>query len=134
MNDPEKKGEGKKLLVIDDDVAFRNLMFDWFSQMGYHVQSVGTGAEGLRIAKETRPGVILLDVMMPNISGIEVLRTLQSDAETAAIPILVLTGSQFDSTLRDLFKQESNCRGLLSKSTALDQISKEVEAIFAKMS
>lgn len=132
MSDSEKKGEIKTLLVIDDDVTFRNLMFDWFSQMGYQVYSAGTGDEGLRAARENRPGLILLDVMMPNVSGIEVLRTLQSDAETASIPILVITGSQFDSTLRDLFNQESNCRGFLTKSTALDQISKEVEVIFAK--
>ncbi len=132
MGDSEKKEEKKKLLVIDDDVAFRSLMVDWFSQMGYQVQSVATGDEGMRAAKETSPGVILLDVMMPNVSGIEVLRTLQSDTETASIPILVLTGSQFDFTLRELFKQESNCSGFLSKSAALDQISREVEAIFAK--
>lgn len=132
MSDSEKKGEIKTLLVIDDDVAFRNLMFDWFSQMGYHVYSADTGDEGLRAARETRPGVILLDVMMPSVSGIDVLRTLQSNTETASIPILVITGSQFDSTMRDLFNQESNCRGFLTKSTALDQISREVEKIFAK--
>ena len=130
MNDTEKTKAMKRILVIDDDVAFRNLMSDWFSQMGHQVYSVGTGSEGLSVAREFRPDVILLDVMMPNISGIEVLRTLQTDAETAAIPILVVTGSHFDATLRDLFKQESNCRGLLSKNTALDQISREVEALF----
>lgn len=122
----------KRLLVIDDDAAFRTLLCDYFSEQGYSVDSAGTGDEGLRLAKELRPDAILLDVMMPNVSGIEVLRSLQSDESTRAIPILVLTGSHFDFTMKDLFKQEGNCRGFLSKTTALNQIAGELEAVLPK--
>ncbi len=120
----------KRILVIDDDKAFSELMKDFFTDQGYMVQCAYTGEEGLKVVKAFNPDVIFLDVMMPGMYGIEVLRHLKEDEKTYAIPVIILTGSNFDFSMKDLFKQEGNCKGFLNKTVELSRIEQELANIF----
>ena len=79
------------VLVIDDDLAARELMQRYLDQQGLHMVGAGSGMEGLRLAKELKPAVITLDVLMPEMDGWAVLTALKADPELASIPVIVAT-------------------------------------------
>ncbi len=81
----------KVLLLVEDDPSIQRLYHDAFSLHGYDVEDAGDGEEGLIKAREVRPSVILLDVMMPKLDGISVLKKLKADPETKDIPVIMLT-------------------------------------------
>ena len=117
------------MLIIDDNVEFRTMVSDYFTDLGYTVEIADNGREGLAKARGLKPDIILLDVMMPDIGGIEVLRNLQTEDDTRNIPVLVITGTFFDKNMSELFRQESNCREFMSKTVELAYLQKKVEAL-----
>ena len=79
------------VLVIDDDPTVHDLMQRFLSREGFRMVAALGGEEGLRLAKELRPAVITLDVLMPGMDGWAVLTALKADAATADIPVIMLT-------------------------------------------
>jgi adenylate cyclase len=79
------------VLVIDDDATARELISDHLKAEGFSVLVAGGGLEGLKLAKELRPTLITLDVMMPDLDGWSVLAALRQDAELAEIPVIMVT-------------------------------------------
>jgi DNA-binding response OmpR family regulator len=88
---PEVKTGGDTILVIDDDMAVRDLMSRSLTKLGFRVVAAAGGEEGLRLAKQLRPLVITLDVIMPDWDGWTVLNKLKADAELAEIPVIMVT-------------------------------------------
>ena len=80
-----------KVLVVDDDPVIQKLLRVNFEMEGYDVLSAADGAEGLDQARAGQPDVIILDVMMPKMNGLEVLAALKADAGTDAIPVILLS-------------------------------------------
>ncbi len=80
-----------KILVIDDDPDMRDLMTKSLLKEGYEVVTASSGEEGLSLAKEWHPAVITLDVLMPQVDGWKVLKSLKSDPQTREIPVIMLT-------------------------------------------
>lgn len=81
----------KKVLVVDDERDLVELIGMNLQRNGYEVLSAYDGASGLELARKQRPDVLILDVMMPGLSGRDVTMALKSDPDTAPIPILMLT-------------------------------------------
>lgn len=81
----------ESLLVVEDEEDILELLNYKLSQEGYQVTGVPTGEEGLKVAQEKSPDVILLDIMLPGIDGLEVCRQLKQDNNTKHIPIVMLT-------------------------------------------
>jgi signal transduction histidine kinase/CheY-like chemotaxis protein len=79
------------ILVIDDDPAVQHLLADNLRPEGYTLKFASSGPEGLRLAKELRPAVITLDVIMPEMDGWVVLSLLKADPDLASIPVIMLT-------------------------------------------
>ncbi len=88
---PVTMSDRETILVIDDDPAVRDLMSRSLSKLDFNVVAVSSGDEGLRIAKEVRPVIITLDVIMPNRDGWSVLNQLKADPELANIPVIMVT-------------------------------------------
>jgi len=84
-------GVAMTTLVIDDDPVVRELMRSFLGKEGCRVAVAPTGEEGLRLARELRPDVITLDVMMPGMDGWSVLSALKSDPELADTPVILLS-------------------------------------------
>lgn len=80
------------ILLVDDSRLQRYANEQALAHAGYNVTTAGDGDEGLRIARQILPDLILLDMMLPKMSGPDVLRALKADSLTAQIPVLVLTG------------------------------------------
>jgi DNA-binding response OmpR family regulator len=79
------------VLVVDDDPVILRLLEVNFEMEGFTVLTASDGAAGLERAKAKMPDVVILDVMMPKMTGYEVAAALRSDPATAAIPILLVT-------------------------------------------
>lgn len=79
------------ILIIDDDTAVHELMGRFLGREGFQVVTASNGSDGLRLAKELRPAVITLDVMMPGVDGWAVLAQLKADPTTCDIPVVMLT-------------------------------------------
>jgi len=88
---PAARNSDNCVLVIDDDADVHRLIERTLTPEGYSLRFALSGPEGLRLAKESRPAVITLDVMMPEMDGWSVLSALKSDPELASVPVIMLT-------------------------------------------
>ena len=81
------RGPRQKILIIEDDADIRELIKFNLEQDGYAVEEAATGAEGLDRIKRRQPDLVLLDLMLPGMPGLEICRVLRGTSETAAVPI-----------------------------------------------
>lgn len=84
---------GELILVVEDNEKNRKLVRDVLTVKGYRLLETETGEEGVRLAREERPALILMDIQLPGINGIEALRRLRADPATASIPVVAVTAS-----------------------------------------
>ena len=84
--------EDKKLiLLVDDDLTLREMYGERLKTEGFEIVQATNGAEAIQKAKEIKPAVVLLDIMMPKVNGFDVLKMIRSDAEIKDTPVIVLT-------------------------------------------
>jgi CheY-like chemotaxis protein len=122
-------GNGRpRLLVIDDDDAVHALLQEELSSLGYAILNAYSGDEGMRSAIDAAPDVIILDLMMPNMSGFEVADALKDDPRTANIPILVLTSKEISADDRQLLHMKVTSFVQKGKS-AREQLVREIRRV-----
>jgi DNA-binding response OmpR family regulator len=83
----------KRILIVEDDRFLRRACQARLEQQGYTILTASDGEEGLRVARAEAPDLILLDLLMPKLSGAEMLRILRAEDGTRTIPVLVLSNS-----------------------------------------
>jgi signal transduction histidine kinase/CheY-like chemotaxis protein len=93
--------ERGQILIIDDDEVSRYLLKGVLGNGGYRLLEARGGNEGLRLAKESKPDLIILDLSMPDLSGFEVLDQLKMDPKTQQIPVVIYTSQRLDSGERE---------------------------------
>jgi len=81
------------ILVVEDNDKNRKLVRDVLVFRGYEIIEAETGEEGVRLAHERQPRLVLMDIRLPGIDGIEALRRLRAEPTTRAIPVLAMTAS-----------------------------------------
>ncbi len=81
----------KKILVVDDELDMRTFVTTLLETSGYKPLSAVDGKEGMEIARNKKPSVVILDVMMPNESGIGMYRQLKTDPDLKNIPVIMLS-------------------------------------------
>jgi two-component system, cell cycle response regulator DivK len=84
---------GELILIVEDNEKNRKLMRDVLRVKGYQTVEAETAEEGIRLAQEAGPGLILMDLQLPAMNGIEALGHLRSDPRTEAIPVIAVTAS-----------------------------------------
>jgi len=89
---PDTAPSGPTILVAEDNADQRSLYVALLTGVGYRVLEAQDGAEAVEIARQSRPGLVLMDVTMPGTSGWNAVRTLKQDPDTHMIPIIVVTG------------------------------------------
>ena len=99
----EPTSSTETILVVDDDTDILALLEMSLASDGFKVITASNGENGLQKAKVEQPDLILLDVMMPQMDGLEVIKRLKDNTETSAIPVLWLTAkTQTEDKLRGL--------------------------------
>ena len=81
----------RRILVVDDDPRLLHVVAMYLSIEGYEVDTAANGEEGLRLLEQKRPDLVILDVMMPGIDGLEACRRIKSNPETRSIPVVLFT-------------------------------------------
>jgi len=120
----------QKILVVDDEDSVREIYRHEFLNNGYTVVVAADGEEGLLKAGEEAPDMLLLDIMLPKMSGIEVLRALKENELTKKIPVLLLTNLGEETIIKEGF--ELGADGYLLKvSYTPAQVVEEVKKFFA---
>ncbi len=88
--------EPTTILIIDDDRAMVEIVQANLEPEGFRVVGASNGVEGLQLLKKERPALVVLDVLMPQMNGWEVLRRIEEDPETAGVPVIMLTAVSGD--------------------------------------
>ena len=89
----------KKILVIEDDANIRESLVELLEMRSYHVIAAENGIEGLRLAMDGKPDLILCDVMMPGMTGYEVIEKVRADAALVAIPFIFLSAKAMEQDI-----------------------------------
>ena len=119
------------ILVVEDEKDLNALICAELQDEGFKTLSAHTGALGLEISREQRPDLLLLDVNLPDTSGIDVANQLAGEDETRDIPVIIIT-SQIDYTTR-VASFVSGARRFISKPFEMDQLIEEVRKLLKKM-
>lgn len=92
--------EKHTVLLVEDDEMLHSMYIQKFTREGYEVLSGYNGAEGVQLAEEYKPDVILLDIIMPKMDGFAALKKLKKNAEIAEIPVILLTNLGQEEDIR----------------------------------
>ena len=116
---------GEKILVIEDNEKNMKLLRDVLRAAGYRTLEARTGGQALMLATEHRPALVLMDIRLPDMDGMEALNRLRMDERTASIPVLAATAQAMKGD-RERFK-EAGFDGYLSKPVDIDELLTAVE-------
>ncbi len=123
------KNPKAKILVADDDPAIQELVRINLEVQGYQVITTGNGLEAIKKALSETPDLIILDIMMPEIDGYEVMKLLKGSEETRKIPIIILTAYASDEGA--LFSWAEGAEGYLAKPFNPEELVMLVERVLA---
>jgi CheY-like chemotaxis protein len=84
---------GELILIVEDNEKNRKLERDVLQFHGYQIVEAETGEDGVRLAGESNPALVLMDIQLPGINGIEALQQLRADPRTRTIPVIAVTAS-----------------------------------------
>jgi DNA-binding response OmpR family regulator len=83
--------DGKVILLVDDDLTLREMYEERLKAEGFEIIQASNGEEAISKAKDDKPSIILLDIMMPKVNGFDVLKEIKGNPDTKDIPVIVLT-------------------------------------------
>lgn len=93
---------GKRILLVEDDRFLRRACEASLKQRGFMVETAADGEEALQAVRANPPNLVLLDMLMPKVSGLDVLRALRSDAATRDLPVLILSNSSREQDVQEV--------------------------------
>jgi two-component system, cell cycle response regulator DivK len=115
---------GKSVLIVEDNPLNMKLFSAMIAAQGCHVMQAMDGPRGLDLAQQEHPDLIIMDIQMPGMSGLEVTQLLKADADTRDIPIIITTAYAYDEEIR-----ASGCEGYMSKPIAISEFLELVESL-----
>jgi two-component system cell cycle response regulator DivK len=118
------------ILIVEDNEKNMKLVRDVLQVKGYATLEAGTGEDGIRLAAEHTPDLILMDIQLPGISGIDALKALRADPATAAIPAIAVTASVMPQDRNQI--TEAGFDGYLGKPLNLKEFLEAVKAILER--
>ncbi len=124
----EAKNGGKHILVVEDDASISLGLRMNLEAEGYAVDVADDGEHGLSLARETKPDLIILDVMLPKLNGLEVLRTLRDEAQTVPIIMLSARGAEMDKVVG----LELGAEDYITKPFGLAELLARVKAVLRR--
>ena len=118
---------GKCVLIVEDNPLNMKLFSAMVAAQGCHVLQAMDGQRGLDLAYQEHPDLIIMDIQLPGMSGLEVTHLLKADPATRDIPIIVTTAYQFDEEVH-----RSGCDAFMAKPIAISEFLELVESLMAR--
>jgi len=118
------------ILIVEDNEKNMKLVRDVLQAKGYATLEAVTGEEGIRLATEHKPDLVLMDIQLPGINGIEALRALRANPDTAAIPVVAVTASVMQQDRKQI--TEAGFDGYIGKPINLKEFLASVKSMVEK--
>jgi CheY-like chemotaxis protein len=118
------------ILIVDDEPANRQLLAAVLRSRGYELLEAATGEDGLRLARERAPDLIILDLYLPGMHGTQFMKTLRGDSLVAETKVALYTASRPDAAMRD-FMELARIQHVIEKPSEPEDILRVVEGALA---
>lgn len=115
-----------RILIVEDDPMNMEMAEDLLHMAGHQIAKAVTAEAGLALALADPPDLVLMDVALPGIDGLEAMRRLRQDTRTAGIPIVIFTASIMGLELEKA--RQSGCQGVITKPINTRTFAKEIES------
>ncbi|HEY3997475.1 MAG TPA: response regulator [Candidatus Xenobia bacterium] len=122
--------EGKKVLLVDDDEHILRSLRTYLEMESFEVETAGGGAEALQKVGTMAPDLIVLDVMMPQMDGFQVLEALKGQPATENIPIIMLTAKGQDPDVLKGYQRGASC--YMTKPVNYNELVDNINLVFAQ--
>jgi two-component system, cell cycle response regulator DivK len=109
----EEDGMAKTVLIVEDNELNMKLFRDLLEAHGYETSGTSNGYEALEIVRKTRPDLVLMDIQLPQVSGLEVTRWIKDDPELRSIPVVAVTAFAMKGDEERIL--QGGCEGYISK-------------------
>ena len=119
-----------RVLIVEDDVLNMKLFTAMVGSLGYDVLQAGDGRAALDLAHQQHPDLIIMDIQLPEISGLEVTRCLKADSDTSGIAIIATTAYALHGDEKTI--RASGCDGYMAKPIALTEFLELIESLMMR--
>ena len=116
---------GKTILIVEDEPRNLKLLRDLLQRFGYEILEALDGEQGVKLAGEKIPNLILMDIMMPKMDGLEATRIIKADIKTKHIPVIALTSYAMKGDREKTI--EAGCDGYIAKPIDIKEVLKTIE-------
>lgn len=117
-----------RVLVVEDNLLNMELLTDWLAAHGHTVLKAFNAPDGIKLAENERPDLILMDIALPGMDGVEATRILRS-GETSEIPIIAVTASSMQVNLETLI--EVGCEAVVFKPVDFKELREKIERVMS---
>lgn len=118
----------KKIVFIEDELALQKTLGDFLRSQGFEVVSAYDGEEGFELVRKEKPGLVLLDLILPRLHGLDVLKAMRQDAALASIPVIILTNMDSKESVEQAV--ELGAKAYLVKTNyTLDEVLEKVKQV-----
>jgi two-component system cell cycle response regulator DivK len=121
----KEKAMGKTILIVEDEPRNLKLLRDLLQRFGYEILEATDGEQGVKSAGEKMPDLILMDIMMPKMDGLEATRIIKADIKTKHIPVIALTSYAMKGDREKTI--EAGCDGYIAKPIDIKEVLKTIE-------
>jgi two-component system cell cycle response regulator DivK len=123
--DSKERDMAKTILIVEDEPRNLKLLRDLLQRFGYEILEASDGEQGVKLAGEKIPDMILMDIMMPKMDGLEATRIIKADEKTKHIPIIALTSYAMKGDREKTI--EAGCDGYIAKPIDIKEVLKAIE-------
>ncbi len=117
-------------LIVDDDSTCRELVERMLGKKNYEVLSAESGEQALKMLDDSKPDVILLDIMMPNMNGFQVLQKVRESSHHYALPVIMLTAKSGDDDMMTAYQYGSDY--YITKPFTADQLTYGIDMVLGR--
>jgi DNA-binding response OmpR family regulator len=121
----------KRILIIDDDLAFSDMLSEILKDEGFDVLVEHDGMRGYECATTEHPDLVMCDVMMPGMSGIDLLTKLREDAWGSTVPVILLTNMTQPEAMAQIQLGSAHTECLLKTDWTLDKLAEKLKTLLA---
>ncbi len=123
--------EAKKILIIDDDLAFSEMLSEILRDEEFEVTVTHDGVQGLQTAITLQPDLVMCDVMMPGMTGVQLVQKLRADSWGATVPIILLTNMTQPELENEIVESSAHTECLLKTDWTLDKLTEKIKSLLA---